>query len=357
MIRPVIGLDFDDVFAPFNSIACQMANEEHGTDLTIEDITSWANEGKASIIKKYYQDAELYKRQTKAISEENKAAVRELMEFADVYFCSGVYPAFMSIRAQQIIEAFPELPADRIILGVAKNLVQFDFMLDDNINNVLSSPAKYPVLFRKPWNSDMTGLLSVNTLAEFVCLVKNVIYPMVTGKQGIVKPSVIALVGPSGSGKNKICDILCSEELNPFGSQFERPAGFTTKPDGSGNRTVLSEKHFAEMEFFEKTRYAGYAYGITKRSVEKILAEGKYPVVPIDICGAIGMKLHFPTIIVYLKRGKCELVADIIADNISDKEKMLRILSLDAEKKNESICDYSFKSEEAATEIKNLINH
>lgn len=351
MIRPCIGLDFDDVVAPFNSVACQMANEEFGFSLSIKDITSWENTGEASVIKKYYHDNRLYERQSKAISEGSKHAVRELMEFADVYFISAVYPEFMSIRAAQIMEAFPEIPQSRIILGAAKDLVHFDFLLDDNINNVLSSPADYPVLFRKPWNSEMTGLLSVNSLEEFVCLVKNVIYPMVNGRSKISIPSVIALVGPTGSGKNDVTNALCQL------SSFVRPTGYTTKPD-SKDRIILSEEEFDKKNFFEKTRYAGYGYGIEKAEIEKILydGEGQFPVIPIDICGAIGMKLHFPTIIVYLKRGKSDLVMNIISDNsLSNKEKSLRILSLEAEKKNQSICDFSFNPEDAADKIRNLI--
>ena len=38
-------------------------------------------------------------------------------------------------------------------------------------------------------------------------------------------------------------------------------------------------------------------------------------------------------------------------------EKSLRILSLEAEKKNEAICDYSFNAEKAVEDIKNLIRN
>ena len=48
------------------------------------------------------------------------------MEIADVYFITAVAPAFMGIRAKQILTAFPEFPPENIILGNAKNLVQFD---------------------------------------------------------------------------------------------------------------------------------------------------------------------------------------------------------------------------------------
>ena len=55
MLRPKIGLDWDDVTAPFNSIAIRMANEKYNIEppLTIAEITSWENTGRASVIKEF----------------------------------------------------------------------------------------------------------------------------------------------------------------------------------------------------------------------------------------------------------------------------------------------------------------
>lgn len=174
MLRPKIGLDWDDVTAPFNSIAIAMANEKYHIDppLRLEEIDTWENRGRTGIIREFYEDEELYARQQ--VPEKNKKAVYRLMEIADVYFITAVAPAFMGIRAKQILTAFPEFPPENIILGNAKNLVQFDIILDDAIHNVLETPATYPVLMRKPWNWKMTGLLSVNQMSEFVSLVRPV---------------------------------------------------------------------------------------------------------------------------------------------------------------------------------------
>ena len=137
MLRPKIGLDWDDVTAPFNSIAVAMANEKYHIDppLRLEEIDTWENRGRAGVIKEFYEDEELYARQQ--VPEKNKKAVHRLMEIADVYFITAVAPAFMGIRAKQILTAFPEFPPENIILGNAKNLVQFDIILDDAIHNVL----------------------------------------------------------------------------------------------------------------------------------------------------------------------------------------------------------------------------
>ena len=332
MLRPKIGLDWDDVTAPFNSEAIAMANEKYNYNppLALEEITSWENTGRTSVIKEFYQMEELYKRQV--VSENTKKCIRELMEIADVYFITAVYPQFMGIRAAQILEAFPELPPENIILGNAKNLVQFDIILDDAIHNVLESPATYPVLMRKPWNWKMTGLLSVNNINEFVLMVEQIINAAMHRTHEIKVPSVLALVGPSGSGKSRIAKNLRQDE------RFESPLTYCTKQSNKHN--YLTEEEFAKQNFFEKTRYAGVQYGTKKEDIQAVLDRGHFAVMPLDMCGAIAMKRHFPTAIIYINKDKEELIKDIIEEDYTTEEKTLRLLSIDAEKRNREICDY-----------------
>lgn len=332
MLRPKIGLDWDDVTAPFNSLAIKMANEKYKFDppLTLEEITSWENTGRASVIKEFYQKEELYLSQK--VPEKTKRSIRRLMKMADVYFITAVYPQWMGIRAKQILEEFPEFPPERIILGNAKNLVQFDIILDDAVHNVLESPATYPVLMRKPWNWKMTGMLSVNTMSEFVSLVKQILDAAMHRKPEIKTASVLALVGPSGSGKTEIAKALCQDH------RFESPKTYCTKE--SLHHNYLTEEEFDRQEFFEKTRYAGIQYGTKKADIEKVLEDGKFAVMALDMCGAIAMKKHFPTAIIYVSKEKEALIRDIIEENYTTEEKTLRLLSLDAERKNCKICDY-----------------
>ena len=254
------------------------------------------------------------------------------MEIADVYFITAVYPQFMGIRAAQILEAFPELPSENIILGNAKNLVQFDIILDDAIHNVLESPATYPVLMRKPWNWKMTGLLSVNTMSDFVHLVKQIMNAAMHKTQEVKVPSVLALVGPSGSGKSRIAKELRQNEL------FESPLTYCTKQSSKHN--YLTEDEFARQDFIEKTRYAGIQYGTKKEDIQEVLDRGHFAVMPLDMCGAIAMKRHFPTAIIYINKDKEELIRDIVESDYTTEEKTLRLLSIDAEKRNREICDY-----------------
>lgn len=309
MLRPKIGLDWDDVTAPFNSIAIAMANEKYHIDppLRLEEIDTWENRGRTGIIREFYEDEELYARQQ--VPEKNKKAVYRLMEIADVYFITAVAPAFMGIRAKQILTAFPEFPPENIILGNAKNLVQFDIILDDAIHNVLETPATYPVLMRKPWNWKMTGLLSVNQMSEFVSLVRQIIHASQTRTMEIKNPSVLALVGPSGSGKDALTKKLCQED------RFVNPKTYCTKK--SSKHHYLTKEQFAQQDFFERTMYAGVHYGTKKEDIQAVLDDGKYAVMSLDMCGAIAMKRHFPTAIIYVAKDKEDMIADIVQSDFS----------------------------------------
>lgn len=348
MIRPKIGLDWDDVTADFNQIAVDMANEtgRYQPPLTLDEIDSWEMSGRIREIKQFYSDPLLYKRQK--VSQENKEAVKKLREIADVYFITAVAPEFMGTRAMQILEEFPDFPPQNIILGTAKYLVQLDIVLDDAIHNIMDSIADYPVLMRRPWNKKMTGLLSVNSMEEFVSMVMHIIESSRHKEERITEPSVLALVGPSGSGKNKIAHLLCEDE------RVTNPKTYSTKQ--SCKHHYLTDEEFEKQEFFERTMYAGVKYGTKKEDIEAVIHSGKHAVMPLDMCGAIAMKRHFPTKIIFVNRDKEKIIQSILEDSYSIEEKTLRILSIDAEKRNRQICDFVFSGtcEEVAEQIQSL---
>ena len=107
MLRPSIGIDWDDVTAPFNSIAIRMANEKYhpAEPYRLEEITSWANEGRTSVIKEFYNDPELYSRQIP--TEETKRGIRRLMQIADVFFITAVSEA---PRTESILTLYWMMP-------------------------------------------------------------------------------------------------------------------------------------------------------------------------------------------------------------------------------------------------------
>ena len=79
---------------------------------------------------------------------------------------------------------------------------------------------------------------------------------------------------------------------------------------------------------------------LTFEDIDEVLRAGKHAVIPLDMCGAIAMKRHFPTAIIFINKDKENLIREIIEEDYTTEEKTLRILSIDAEKRNREICDY-----------------
>ncbi len=330
------GIDWDDVIAPFNDRAIDMANEEYNFDppLTLEDIDTWENEGRASVIKKYYYDPELYDRQY--VPEESKEFIRKLQTKGNVYIVTATYPEFMTRRVDQIREAFPDFPDENIIMGVHKSIVNVDITLDDGPKNILKSNSKFPVLMRKPWNNELTGVLAVNNFEEFFVLLDQIKSSMIEDRVEAVRPSIIALVGPSGSGKNRITRELCKR------GEFIMPKAYSTKPISDGiHEQITTEDFLREKDsFIETTMYAGYAYGTKWEDMTALMKTDRYVVMPIDLSGAIALKRHYPTVIIFCKCSREKMIESILEKDMGNHEKTLRLISLENELKNADLCDY-----------------
>ena len=163
------ALDVDDLLMECTSYAIRLANEKYKFDppMTIYEKYSWGKMGtRADSIYPYFNDPEFYR--TQPVYEGAKEFVRKLSQMTEVYICTAVPPQFMGIRAQRIMEEFPEIPQDHIYMGARKDNIHTDILFDDAMHNILNSGAKYPILMRRPWNQEATGMLAVNTYDEFL---------------------------------------------------------------------------------------------------------------------------------------------------------------------------------------------
>jgi guanylate kinase len=228
------------------------------------------------------------------------------------------------------------------------------------MHNVFHSNATYPILLRRPWNQQATGILAVNTYEEFLKLVEVIVdsYRGGTQRYSLSQPSAVVLVGSTGSGKNEIAKALLERT-----DCFEKLVSYTTNKNecaqDSENYHYVTTEEFLEMqeanELFESTVYANSYYGSRKSDIEKILEKGKHVLTVMDICGAMSLKTHFSNVItIYIKRDKMEVLKEIVSRDLPIDEKVNRIIAIDSETQNAEICDYIVKVntyEDAAEQI------
>ena len=341
------ALDVDDLLMECTAYAIRLANEKYGFDppMTIYEKDRWGKVGtRADAIYPYFSDGEFYR--TQPVYEGAKEFVRRLSQMTEVYICTAVPPEFMGIRAQRILEEFPEIPADHIYMGFKKDKIHTDILFDDAMHNILNSGAKYPILMRRPWNREATGMLAVNNYDEFLKLVEVIAesYSVQAQTHEQEQPSIAVLVGPSGSGKSKIATRFLAKN-----SDFEKLVSYTTKDPTAVEENnwynYVSLDTFHSMcdsgELLQSTMYAGHGYGSRKGDVEQILARGKRVLTTMDICGAMSLKTYFKNVVtIYIKRDKKKLMASILKKNSSVEDKVNRLMAIEYEQQNAELCDY-----------------
>ena len=359
--RLSVALDIDDVLMECVPYAIRLANEKYKFDppLTIYEVDRWGKLGtRADVIFEFFQDPEFFR--TQPVIKGAKKMVRQLTQMAEVFVSTSIYHQFMGIRAQRLMEEFPEIPPDHIYMGARKDKIHVDILFDDGMHNVNASNAAYPILMRRPWNQAATGMLAVNNYDEFLKLVEVISnsYRVCVEPPVYNEPGIIVLVGPSGSGKNAV-----AKALSKKCPSLEKLISYTTDASvglqgGEWYHYITLDcfrKLYEQGELFESTTYAGHSYGSRKADVEAILKSGKHVLTVMDICGAMALKTHFPNVTtVFIRRDKRALLTELLEKNLRTEEKVSRLMALDAEMRNADICDYTVDMttpEEAAREI------
>ena len=355
-MRPTVGIDVDDVLYSCNEYALNLANKKYGFEppVTLDEIHCWEKRhDRSDVVFQYYNDIDFFSSQP--VFPGAKEFLLKLQEIADVYITTAVEPKFMSVRIQKLMEDFPFIKKENIIMGFNKSLLHFDFLLDDNPNNILNSNCRYPIIYRRPWNKSLTGGLSVNNLDEALSLIRKLNQ---LSEQRVLPEGnkLLIFVGPSGSGKSSIMEQLSDVcKLVPSITTRER-----RNPNSDKGYCFTSMDKFLEIknDLLEYSYYAGNGYGTR---IEDAVPKYGHKMKAMDISGAISAKSKIKNCVtVFVRRKHEDMVRSILERDTSLDEKIKRISSIPYEMENEKFCDYTVSNdgtiEEAVHEIKKLLN-
>ena len=362
--RMSCALDVDDLLMECVPYAIKLANEKYKFDppITIYEVDRWGKLGtRADVIFEFFDDPEFFRNQP--VIEGAREFVKKLSKITEVFICTSIVPKFMGIRAERIMQEFPEIPPEHIYMGSRKDKLNVDILFDDGMHNVFNSNAAYPILMRRPWNQSATGMLAVNNYDEFLKLVDVIAKSYTVVEEPDKAPDFLVLVGPSGAGKTQIARSLLKKSKT-----LRKLVSYTTdKPlDHSDGDTYhyIPRDEFIDMmskgHFFESTMYAGHGYGSKREDAEAILAKGNTVLTVMDICGAMSLKTNFSNVAtVYIKRPKTELLRSILTTGGDIDNMIKRIIAIDDERRNEEICDFVVDdpdADDAADRILKMLN-
>ena len=283
---------------------------------------------------KYFKDPEFIR--TMPLLRRGKKFISSLLKVADVYFVTSVNIECLTARAEALAESFPKYRQQTIFLlrqKIWSRWICFLTML--RITFSARRKSNVPVLFRRPWNSHLSGLPAVDNYGGFLDFVNHVrnAYTAVPPK---FESGIVCIVGLPGSGKTEIVDGL----KDIYGAK--KIQSFTTRSgcdDKAVYHCVCAEEFQmlkAQKKFVQTSVYGGDFYGITREEIINVLNEERIGVVAVDICGAVSIKAQFPnrTAILFVNGSHDAAIADIIDDDsLTTNQKVFRINGVSAEEK------------------------
>lgn len=169
---------------------------------------------------------------------------------------------------------------------------------------------------------------------------------------------IVALVGPSGCGKTTI-----AEELTKKDELVKVVTTTTREPRKNEVNGVdyffIKEADFRHEDFLETTFYAGHHYGTFRGEIERIITDGKTPVLVLDENGVRALEREYgkhAVISIYISRNRRDVVAAINARNISEEEKQQRITQLVDDVKAKNVCRYNLTNRTIPQTVREIWN-
>ncbi len=180
------------------------------------------------------------------------------------------------------------------------------------------------------------------------------------------KGKVIVLVAPSGAGKTTIAQKL----LNDF-SKIKFSVSATTRPPRKGevegkDYYFLSNGEFDQKiennEFLEWEHYSGNRYGTLQSEVDKLVETGYFPLLDIEVNGALNVKRIYKSeaVSIFIEPPSIDVLEERLSNRGSETDESLRkrLKRAKMEMSYSSHFDYSVVNDDldaAYTEIKEIV--
>lgn len=349
-----IGFDIDEVLLECSKPAIEWANKRFGTNLSFDDLDSWGKSGDG------YDKMQLaFKDENFVLSQEPIEGATEFIERlsnvigVEIYFITAVPVELTSARSKSLMKNFPWVPTSNYILTSSKEVAYFDIFVDDAEHNLFKNKSKYPIVKRAKWNSNITGMLGYSSFEELWVLINSILRTEgVKNVNPISEPSVFAIIGPTGSGKNSLAEELCQYGMY-------RPKTYTNSEYDARNKNYIyvPSNEFKKENFFMTTTYGKNVYGVPEANITNALSRGKNVVMVVDMCGYAALAARFPTVSIFKDESYENNVRNILQREMPDEEKANRIMSIKREKENMALCDYLLpQGEDVKTLAQRVIN-
>lgn len=176
-----------------------------------------------------------------------------------------------------------------------------------------------------------------------------------------VKPQLIALSAPSGSGKTTICNLL-SERY----SEYKISISATTRAPRPNEQEGVEyffldkddfHKRIKNDEFIEYEEVFGNYYGTLKSVVKDILTAGFTVLFDIDVNGALKVKANFPeAILIFIRPPSIKELKRRLRSRKTDDETEIqkRLQRLPEEYKKSAFFDYDIVNEDLEKTVEKI---
>jgi 5'(3')-deoxyribonucleotidase len=173
----IIVLDVDETIRDMMSPVLKMYNLVHGTKFTKDDIDNYDFRNVLTEIKDmkeyFYNNAEM----CFVNSDMFEGTIESLLELQKMGYHIRI--TTNQFKGLEIFTLYwlnkHTIPYDSIVITNDKSWVDGEFIVDDNLDMIKSSPCKYKILVKRAWNKDGWNIYSpITNISELPAKIKEI---------------------------------------------------------------------------------------------------------------------------------------------------------------------------------------